>query len=364
MRLKTCRYRCAGRFFYILTMIYLLSFIALFFIAFTAVGMFLSGPRYRGPVTDHFDGKTFFTPGGAKAKGLPDVLKWMIQRKQAEWKPQMDLPVGEKPIDTWSQGVRITFVNHSTFLLQLNGLNVLTDPVWSERTSPFSFAGPKRMRPAGIHFQDLPHVHLVLLSHNHYDHLDIDTVKKIAAKWNPLFVVPLGVGLFLQQHGISNFRELDWWGETSIAEKFVVQSVPAQHFSGRGTLDRDATLWCGYVIKREGGNIYFAADSGYNNKIFKEIGERCSPQLSIIPIGAYKPEWFMSPIHCSPEEAVQIHLDLNSPQSIATHYGTFPLADDGYADPLSDLTTALHARGVTSEKFLALKEGEARVFLS
>src|SRR5262249_2288625 len=152
----------------------------------------------------------------------------------------------------------------------------------------------------------------------------------------------LGVKAYLDQQGVKNSVDMDWWDELTINAEIKVQSVPAQHFSARGMFDRDATLWCGFVIKRKEGNIYFAADTGYNETTFKEIGERTSPiNLSLIPIGAFKPEWFMSPIHCSPEEAVKIHKDVRSKQSMATHFGTFPLADDGKEDPVKQLKLAL-----------------------
>jgi L-ascorbate metabolism protein UlaG (beta-lactamase superfamily) len=326
------------------------------------VGMLLSAPTYRGPKSDHFDGKRFINPKGIKAKGLPDVFKWMRERRQGKWTERKDLKPGPKPLPRYDNGVRITFVNHSTFLIQVDGINILTDPVWSTRVSPFSFAGPKRMRPPGIAFNDLPKIDLVLLSHNHYDHLDIATLRHIHDKYNPQFIVPLGVSAYLRRNKIELIRELDWWQTQVAGTNFTIECVPAQHFSGRGTLDRDQTLWCGYCIHGRHGNIYFAGDSGYNPDTFKEIGQRTKPTLSIIPIGAFKPEWFMSPIHCSPDEAVMIHKDLHSPVSIASHFGTFPLADDGCDDPVEALASALRREGIPAGQFITLKEGVAKDF--
>jgi L-ascorbate metabolism protein UlaG (beta-lactamase superfamily) len=326
------------------------------------VGILLSAPTYHGPKSDHFDGKQFINPKGIKAKGLPDVFKWMRERKQGKWIERKDVKPGPKPLPRYDNGVRITFVNHSTFLIQVDGINILTDPVWSKRVSPFSFAGPKRMRPPGIAFNDLPKIDLILLSHNHYDHLDIATLKHIHDKYNPQFIVPLGVAAYLRKNNIDLVRELDWWQTQVAGVSFTIESVPAQHFSGRGTLDRDRTLWCGYCIHGRHGNIYFAGDSGYNPDTFKEIGRRTKPTLSIIPIGAFKPEWFMSPIHCSPDEAVMIHKDLNSPLSIASHFGTFPLADDGCDDPVEGLRAALKREGLSLTEFITLEEGVARDF--
>jgi L-ascorbate metabolism protein UlaG (beta-lactamase superfamily) len=343
-------------------MIIVLILLAVIVSSIFVTSFLISAPRYQGPPLPHFDGRKFINPGNALAKGFPDVMKWMISRKRGLWTPDNNAAVGEAPPVSVQQGVRVTFVNHSTFLIQFDGLNILTDPVWSERTSPFTWIGPKRMRPPGIRMEDLPRIDVVLLSHNHYDHLDIRTVITLHEHFHPKFVVPLGVGKFLEENGIASYSELDWWTSVTIGHEISVEAVPAQHFSGRGMFDRDATLWCGYVITTTKGNIYFAGDSGYNGSTFKEIGVKFKPRLSIIPIGAYKPQWFMSPIHCSPAEAVQIHIDLGSHTSIASHFGTFPLADDGYDDPVSDLKIALTERGISSGDFIALQEGEGRNF--
>ena len=338
-------------------MIPLLLIIGTFVAVVIGIGFILSGPTYKGPVSDHFDGRQFMNPTGIKAKGLSDVLQWMLNRKQGSWKERQDIPYGDKPVAS-SEELRITFVNHSTFLIQVDGINLLTDPVWSERTSPFTFAGPKRMRPAGIKFEDLPKIDVVLLSHNHYDHLDLVTMKKIFKIHQPKVITPLGVKSFLELNNIAGHGDIDWWDEVILNDALKIQAVPAQHFSGRGMRDRDATLWCGYVIKRKSGNIYFAGDTGYNDKTFKEIGARCAPiQVALIPIGAYKPQWFMSPIHCSPEEAVKIHLEVKAGISIADHYGTFPLADDGEDDAKEELFKALEKFALSKEAFILLPEG-------
>lgn len=344
-------------------MIIALALLLIFAMMMLSFGYFLSGPKYSGPVSRHFDGRKFFTPGGKPAKGLADVLKWMMKRKRAEWKEQKDIPLGEAPPARVGRGARITFVNHSTFLIQVDGINLLTDPVWSERTSPFQWAGPKRMRPPGIRFEDLPKIDLVLLSHNHYDHLDLITMKRVFEKHKPKIITSLGVKAFLDNHKIMGSTELDWWEEWSLNDVLKIQAVPAQHFSGRGMFDRDATLWSGFVIKRPGGNIYFVGDTGYNESIFKEIGQQCAPiEMALVPIGAYKPEWFMSPIHCSPEEAVKIHIALKAKQSIATHFGTFPLADDGGDESILELNKALQQQRISPEQFIVLKEGEGCEF--
>lgn len=327
-----------------------------------AVGIFISAPRYRGPVSDHFDGSKFVNPGGAKAKGIREVFKWMLNRKQRPWREVTTESFGKHPLAHFKGGVRITFINHSTFLIQVDGVNILTDPVWSKRVSPFSWIGPRRMAPAGIRFGDLPRIDVVLLTHNHYDHLDIATMRMVFGAHHPTIVVPLGVKPFLDKHYVSGALEVDWW-QTLEVRDISIQAVPAQHFSGRGMLDRDATLWCGYVIKTSEGNIYFAGDTGYNKDMFGAIASKSGPfKICMLPIGAYKPEWFMSPIHISPEGAVRMHLDLGSPVTIAMHYGTFPLADEGREEPVEDLQIAMRKHGLTDDQFIVLNAGEAKVF--
>lgn len=344
-------------------MMILLALVAGIVVLFFSVGYYLSGPVYTGSKSDHFDGKTFKNLHGIQAKGFADVVKWMTNRERAPWTHILDVPYGEAPAASIDNGIRITFVNHSTFLIQTENLNILTDPIWSERTSPFSFAGPKRMRPAGIRFEDLPKIDVVLISHNHYDHLDEETMQRIVDKYKPRIITPLGVAAFFEQEGMTGATDLDWWQEVAITDSLTVQAVPAQHFSGRGMFDRDKTLWCGYVLKRHGGNLYFAGDTGYNDSTFVEIGKRFAPiTVSILPIGAYKPNWFMSPIHTSPADAVKIFQDTKTTHAVASHFGTFPLADDGQEDPINDLREALLNAKLPESNFQVLKEGTYRDF--
>ena len=323
------------------------------------IGMFLSGPKYRGPISDHFDGKKFFTPGAPKPHGLKAVLKWMMNRQRSEWNAEKNIATGKRPLDYYNDGIRITFVNHTTFLIQVDDVNILTDPVWSLRASPFRILGPKRMRPPGISLENLPRIDYVLLSHNHYDHLDVQTLRVIVGAHHPKIITPLGVKAFLEKNQISTSDDLDWWDERLLKNNVKLTAVPAQHFSGRGILDRDATLWCGFAIKSRTGLIYFAGDTGYHQTIFKAIGERLGPpDLSILPIGAYKPAWFMSPVHTSPAEAVRIHLDVKSELTIGCHFGTFPLADESPNETISDLQIAKMEYNVPDAAFILLREGE------
>ncbi len=328
------------------------------------IGYSISAPKYQGPPTDHFDGKKFKNANNQVAKGLLDVLKWQLNRDKGPWRKYYEMPYGSPPpAKVTGNEVQVTFINHSTFLIQLGGVNILTDPVWSERVSPFPWVGPKRMRPPGIRFEDLPHIDVILLTHNHYDHLDIDTVKQLAEKYSPQFYTPLGVNLYLEQNHIANITSMDWWSATDLNQNLKLFCVPAQHFSGRGMFDRDATLWCGFVIKIGESHLYFAGDSGYG-ALFKKIGEQFNPiKLAILPIGAYRPKNFMSPIHVSPKESVKIHLDVRAEQSIAGHFGTFPLADDGMEEPVSDLKQALKEMDIAKKSFWILQEGKGKNFL-
>jgi L-ascorbate metabolism protein UlaG (beta-lactamase superfamily) len=344
-------------------MFIVLIFLAIVIAAALIIGASISGPKYKGDASDHFDGKKFFTPGAKPPEGFGGVLKWMTNRERGEWTEDLNPAYGPHPLAHEEENIRITFINHSTFLIQVDGLNILTDPIFSKRASPFDWAGPKRMRLPGIRFEDLPRIDAVLISHNHYDHLDIATLRTIFGGHHPKFITPLGVKAFLENESITGVTDLDWWEKIQLPNALTVQAVPAQHFSGRGFLDRDATLWCGYVLKTSKGSIYFAGDTGYHPTMFKEIGEKTGAiKISLIPIGAYKPYWFMSPVHTSPEDAVKVHLDLKSQNSVGIHFGTFPLADEGYAEPVNDLTVALEKHNVDPTAFVTLKQGEVKVF--
>lgn len=330
-------------------------------------GYVVSAPRYTGPVSDHFDGKDFFTPGAPAPKGLGDVIRWQLNHERTQpWGPfHGDQPGPAPPArvggnSTTRGPVRVTFINHSTVLLQFDGLNVLTDPIYEQRVSPVQFAGPERNGPPGIRFEDLPKIDVLLLSHNHWDHLEIGTVSRLCARDQPTVICPLGVKAFLEKEGCQNVIELDWRQSRAVNDRTTVHCVPAQHFSGRGLFDRNGTLWAGYVLANaRTGNLYFAGDSGYGPH-FRTIGDAYGPmRLALIPIGAYKPNWFMSPVHCNPAEAVQIHQDVGSEQSVAIHFGTFPLADDGETEPVADLSRALREKNVPADRFRALKTGES-----
>jgi L-ascorbate metabolism protein UlaG (beta-lactamase superfamily) len=260
--------------------------------------------------------------------------------------------VASKPPPRVADALRITLVNHSTVLVQGCGVNLLTDPIWSERASPVSWAGPRRRRSPGVAWEDLPRIDVVLLSHNHYDHLDLPTLRRLAQRGESTFVVPKGLGRLLASQRIGPVKELDW-GESAAPAGCTVFGVPAQHFSARSLSDRNETLWCGYMIEWGGRFVYFAGDTGFGGH-FAQIRERFGPpDVALLPIGAYEPRWFMEPIHMAPEDAARAHRILEAKMSIAIHHGTFQLADEGIDEP----RRRLRELGA-GENFLVLANGE------
>jgi L-ascorbate metabolism protein UlaG (beta-lactamase superfamily) len=308
----------------------------------------------RGPgFPKHFNGKRFHNPDAPQARGLLDVLRWKLTSRP-ETSPSFisDVETAVPPRRVEGGGLRTTLVNHSTVLLQQQGFNILTDPIWSERASPVSWIGPRRRRKQGISWENLPPIDIVLISHNHYDHLDLPTLRRLAARGDSTFIVPAGGARLLRAENIGPAHEADW-GELIPLPGFTVHCVPALHFSGRGIRDRNMTLWCGYVIECRERPVYFAGDTAFGPH-FAQIRDKFgSPRLALLPIGAYQPRWFMSPVHMAPDEAVRAHGILGAKTSIAIHHGTFQLADEGIDTPRRELTAcAGHA------PFLVLNNGE------
>ncbi|HVZ16421.1 MAG TPA: MBL fold metallo-hydrolase [Terriglobales bacterium] len=283
--------------------------------------------------SDHFDGKHFFTPGAPQPKSFSNVLRWMLTRDRATWHVERDAPTSLPPARVSGNQLFVTFVNHSTVLIQTAGLNILTDPIWSERASPFSFVGPKRFSRPGIGFDNLPPIHIVLLSHNHYDHMDLPTLRAIQKNHAPRVYAPLGNGRYLVPAGMKRAVELDWWQADKYSDQLTVHCTPSQHFSGRSLADRNRALWCSWVLQAPAGNIYFAGDTGFGSH-FRDVKTRFeSFRLALLPIGAYEPRWFMSPVHMDPDEAVQAHEILAPLMSIGIHHGTFQLTDEAQNEP-------------------------------
>lgn len=285
------------------------------------------------------------------------MLPRLLLTPRVRW--PSEVPVEPKrPPSAGPDEVVVTFIGHTSFLIQTAAANVLIDPVYYWRASPLPFAGPRRVRAPGVRFEDLPPISLVLLSHNHYDHCDLGTLSRLEHRFHPHFVTPLGNGRLLRSAGIRRIEELDWW-ETSSAAPFPITVTPAQHFSARHMFDRNRALWGGFLIEAGGHRVLHAGDSGYAPH-FRETGARLGPiDLALLPIGAYEPRWFMKDIHMNPAEAVQAHLDVAARESIAMHYGTFQLTPEGIDEPLRELAEALRDRGVPAEQFRAVEVGDS-----
>jgi L-ascorbate metabolism protein UlaG (beta-lactamase superfamily) len=304
--------------------------------------------------SDHYDGLKFFTPGAPPVKGFREVLRWMLNRHPEPWEVQPPAGFTTPPTQV-SQGLQITFLNHSTVLIQTGGVNILTDPIWSERASPLSFAGPKRFAQPGVPLDHLPPIHIVVISHNHYDHMDLATLRYLQQHHAPRVYVGLKNTKYLASAGLKRVHEMDWWDSDRYSDAVTVHCTPAQHFSGRTLTDRNRALWCSYTFETDAGNIYFGADTGFGPH-FEQIKSRfTSFRLALLPIGAYEPRWFMSPVHMSPDEAVQAHEILAPQDSIAIHHGTFALADDSQFEArnrILELAREKHLR------FHVLRNGE------
>ena len=316
------------------------------------------GPGHRGAPSDHFDGALFFNPDASAGKSFGDFLRWQRTSQPKpwpEWVPNKATP--RLPAKVHHGEIALTFVNHITYLLQFADLNVLTDPVYSGRVSPVQWSGPKRVRAPGLAFEALPRIDVVLVSHNHYDHLDLDTLQRLEEQHRPLFLTGLGNRAFLEEHGLGRVRELDWWQQTN-HDSARITCTPAQHWSGRGISGRNKSLWGGFLVEHGGLKAYFAGDTGYWRH-FRELRQRHGVMdLALLPIGAYEPRWFMRDQHMDPEEAVRAHLDLEARLSVGTHYGCFQLTDEGIDDPVRDLEAARARLGVPAERFRCLETGE------
>jgi len=318
---------------------------------------------YRGPASDHFDGERFFNIGHPPLRGAPDLARWLTSRKPGLWQKWRDFPPGSSPAEQVADGRLVaTFIGHSTVLIQMDGINVLCDPIWSRCASPFSWIGPPRHSPPGLRIDDLPRIDVVLLSHDHYDHFDRPTLLRLAKKWHPRFVAPLGVAARLAACRIARNREvleLDWWHEDSLPGELRVTC--ARHFSGRGVRDRNRTLWCGYMLEGSSGAVFFAGDTAYGPH-FAQIRRKFSfIRLAFLPIGSFRPEWFMGSVHMSPVQAVQAARDLRAATNIGIHFGTFRLADDGQDEPVIELEKALNAANESAgPAFWTLRPGEGR----
>jgi L-ascorbate metabolism protein UlaG (beta-lactamase superfamily) len=306
--------------------------------------------------SDHFDGRRFVNPGGSAGQPLSAVPRLLLEAR-TPWPDRVDEPTRPPPALDGAAAV-VTFIGHATFLIQTPTQNILTDPMYSQRAGPLNVFGPRRVRQPAVVFDDLPPVSTVLLSHNHYDHCDLRTLRMLAERFDPIVVTPVGNGALARSAGIRWVEELDWWQEAQ-ASALPITLTPAQHFSARTPFDRNRALWGGFVLATGRARIFFAGDTAYA-PFFHDVRQRLGPiDLALLPIGAYEPRWFMRAVHMNPEEAVQAHLDLDASESVGMHFGTFRLTTEGIDDPLRALEDACRARNIPTSRFRTLGSGES-----
>jgi L-ascorbate metabolism protein UlaG (beta-lactamase superfamily) len=335
-----------------------------------AAGWALYGPvganaYYRGPISDHFDGVRFFNPSGARPKGPLAFLRWQLFERGIPWPDSYPSPFRDLPPARFEgEGARLSFVGHASFLVQTRGKNLLLDPVWSERASPVAFAGPKRVNAPGIAFSDLPPIDAVLVTHNHYDHMDVPTIGRLCRRFQPRIVTPLGNDTILRA-GVPgcNVQACDWGESVDLGAGVRIHVEPCVHWSARGTTDRMHALWASFVIEAGPTKIYYVGDTGLGDgSVARRVGAR-HPGLAaaLLPIGAYEPRWFLRSQHMNPEEAVAACELSGAQRGFGHHWGTFRLTNEAIEQPLSDLAAALAKRGLAPERFAPLRPGEVRL---
>jgi L-ascorbate metabolism protein UlaG (beta-lactamase superfamily) len=337
------------------------------------------------PTSDHFNGKTFFQSHHATTR-VRDFWRWQLTAKRKPWPAQVALTPQPPPPAPCNDEMVVTWIGHATFLIQTTRGNVLIDPVFSERASPFTWIGPRRVHPPGVALEALPRIDAVLLSHDHYDHCDSASLRSLAATHDPVFITPLRNGDLLSAAGARHVIELDWWETHSLGTAdapLVVTLTPSKHWSNRFGSPRNHRLWGGFFLNvggalRSEGNgearssghkapptatrLWFVGDSGYDATIIRSVRQRCgAPDLALVPIGAYEPRWFMAPMHMNPAEAVQLHRESGARISVAMHWGTFRLTDEGRDEPVEALRAAREVAGVTSDEFRVLEPGASIV---
>ena len=305
-----------------------------------------------------FDGKRFSNPEGPPPHAFGEFLRWQFTRKRGAWPARVANPVVSKPpARVEGEDLLMTYIGHVTILIQTAGLNILTDPVWSDRASPSGWAGPKRVRAPGIAFDDLPKIDLVLVSHNHYDHLDVVTLRRLWQRDRPRIVTPLGNARIMTLPA----DEMDWGDSLAIGNRARIVATPLQHWSARSFSDRNEALWAGFVVDVPGGAVFFAGDTGLGSGWWIDpVRAAVSDlRLALLPIGAYEPRWFMKDAHMNPFEAVQAFKRLGARNALATHFGVFPLADDGYDDAERGFLAARAEAEISPDVFRTLQPGES-----
>ncbi|MEH3107472.1 MAG: MBL fold metallo-hydrolase [Sphingomonas fennica] len=327
-------------------------------LAIVIVPPFLDRIYYRGPATAHFDGQHFFNPegeqgnGGSRTRSPARWIGFLMRLDRPDW-PE-DVPVAAvRPaarIDGIGPGgvpaLRVTWIGHATVVVQTRGLNILTDPIWSARASPVGFVGPRRVRAPAVRFADLPPIDVVLVSHNHYDHLDLDTLERLWRRDRPLILTSLGNDAVLRRRGIPAVTR-DWGGAVSLGHGMTAVVERVHHWGSRWGADRNRALWSGFTLTMPGGNLYFAGDTGWGDGAWIDAAAARGPiRLALIPIGAYRPRALMSGNHIGPPEAVAVAERLHAAHALAIHWGTFQLADEGFGQAPRDLAAALRGQRI------------------
>ncbi len=318
---------------------------------------FLPRPEYRGG--------RYRNPGRHDDRSWLDVLRWKSAGRPAAWPRPIPLGPLAAPAPP-SRGLAVTWIGHATFFIQTPDLAVLVDPVWSERVGPFPAVGPRRVLPPALKFSTLPPLDAVLVSHDHYDHCDLPTLKRISAGHpRARLLAPLGFADLARRAGFARerFAEHDWWQANSFDMRARFTATPARHWGNRLSSGRNRRLWCGWHIATRHGSVFFAGDTAYDPEMFPAIRRRLgAPDIALLPIGGYAPRWFMREQHCDPEEAVQIHLALGAVRSVGGHWGTFRLTDEPRDEPSARLAAAIRKACLDPEDFVSPEPGKPLYF--
>ena len=320
---------------------------------------------YAGPVSDHFDGQYFFNPDRKQPHGLARVASLYVTERREPWPTSIASPFSDRPpASVEGPHARVAFIGHASWLIQTAGLSILIDPVWNDRVSPVSFAGPTRVNPPGIAFDALPRIDAILVTHNHFDHLDLPTLARLWARDRPRIVTPLGNDMIMRQ-AVPELAAttLDWRQSMALSPAVRVHAEPTQHWSARGLRDRRHALWASFVIETPAGRIYAVGDSGFGDgSTFSAVrSHHPGLALALLPIGAYEPRWFMAAQHMNPDESVRAFELCGARSALGHHWGTFQLTSEAYDRPLNDLAAALSGHAVAPERFRAVRPGEVHV---